>query len=168
MGFFPVPNYSFRDVTDITPKHLKKLGVRFLMLDLDNTLASYSEHEPAVDVLHWCNNMKASGIELFMISNSMNKRRVEYFAGAFQIDFILKAMKPSPSSLKKAADIKKVDMRFSAMVGDQIFTDVLAAKRAGALSILVRPRCIKNPLLALRYIIELPFRRACKTAATNG
>jgi len=50
----------------------------------------------------------------------------------------------------------------SALAGDQVFTDTLAANLAGVVSISVRPRRFTNPLLKLRYFIELPFRAMCK------
>ena len=58
----------------------------------------------------------------------------------------------------------------SALLGDQIFTDTLAANRASVISIIVKPRSNKNPFYSLRFIIEAPFRAAClkKMAATGS
>ena len=51
--FSLIPQYSFREVTDITTDFLEQLGVTFLMLDLDNTIAAYDEHVLSDDVAQW-------------------------------------------------------------------------------------------------------------------
>ena len=162
MGFFPIPDYTFNNITEITPGFLSGPGVSFLMLDLDNALAAYTEREPAADVLVWLNNIRQCGISVFMISNSLKIKRVRRFAQAFNIEFIHGAKKPSKRGLEYAMEKFGFSKSQSAMVGDQIFTDALAAKKAGVTSIILKPRHLSDPLLAIRYAIELPFRRACK------
>ena len=160
--FSLVPQYSFRDITDIKADFLVKLGIKFLMLDLDNTIAAYDEHLPSDDVLQWIEDVRSCGIELFIISNTTRKNRVEAHCGQIGVRFILRACKPSPKSLLKAMEIAGAGMNVSALIGDQVFTDTLAANRAGIISISVRPRRFTNPLLKLRYYIEVPFRAMCK------
>lgn len=156
------PRYSFRDITDVSPRFLTGLGVRFLMLDLDNTVAAYSESAPSEDVYRWAADMKQSGVELFIVSNSVRKQRVDSFAQALGIGFIKGASKPSPDGLLRTMDAEGFLPSESALAGDQIFTDTLAANRAGVVSIIVRPRRFTNPALALRYGFEAPFRAMCK------
>ena len=161
MGFSFVPQYAFRNFTSITPDFLKKLGVKFLMLDLDNTIAKYSEHSPTETIFNWVAEMKGNSIELFFISNSKRETRVDAFSEALQIDFVKDAHKPSPDCLHKTMDTKRYTAEESALLGDQIFTDTLAGNRAGVKTIIVRPLSLKNPLLFLRYAAEAPFRAAC-------
>ena len=162
MGFFPVPNYTFNNITDITPGFLSGLGVCFLMLDLDNALAAYTERDPAQDVLAWLDDIKQHEISAFMISNSLKTKRVRHFAKAFDVEFINNAKKPSKRGLIHAMEKYGFSKNQSAMVGDQIFTDALAAKNAGVISIILRPRHLSDPFLAIRYAMEIPFRKACK------
>ena len=162
MGFSMLPRYSFREITDVSPRLIMELGVRFLMLDLDNTLASYSEHSPADNVAQWVAEMKNCGIKLFIVSNSVRKGRVETFADALGIGYIKGASKPSPKVILRTINEAGFLVSESALVGDQIFTDTIAANCAGAVSILVQPRSRKNPALALRYGLEAPFRAASK------
>ena len=162
------PRYAFKDITDITPGFLASLGVKFLMLDLDNTVAAYSEHTPSEEVAFWIALMKSSGVELFIISNSIRKVRVDSFANTLGIGFIKGASKPSPNSLIKTMETSGYMPAESALAGDQIFTDTLAANRAGILSIIVKPRRFSNPLLALRYWIEAPFRALCRNKMWNS
>ena len=51
----------------------------------------------------------------------------------------------------------------TAIVGDQIFTDILGGNRAGVTTLLVEPiRLAGNPGRYLRYAAEWPFRMLSK------
>ena len=167
MSFSPVPQFSFRNITDIAPGFLGKLGVKFLMLDLDNTIASYSKQTPTDHVKRWAASMVEGGVELFIVSNSRREGRVEAFAEAMGVSFIKAARKPSPAGLLRAMNTAGYSKKESALVGDQVYTDALAANRAGIVSMVVRPLSIKNPLIAIRYIFETPFRAAVRNIAAN-
>jgi len=160
--FSCIPRYTFRNVADITAGFLEQLGVKFLMVDLDNTVAAYDEHVLSKEVAHWLAAIKNSGVELFLISNSTRIKRVKSFSISSGIRFINKACKPSPRSLFTAMETAGFDPGVSALAGDQVFTDALAANRAGIVSIIVRPRRFTNPFLRLRYLIEVPFRAMCR------
>ena len=162
MSFSPIPQYSFQKLTDISPDYLERLGVRFLMLDLDNTIASYRERLPSADVLRWASELIDRGIQLYMVTNSFRKRRVKPFAEALGIGVSMGAGKPSPKCIIRAMEMTGHERCDSAFVGDQIFTDILSANRAGVVSIIVKPKHFTNPFLALRYGIEAPFRAMCK------
>ena len=168
MSFSPIPQYDFRRLTDISPEFLKALGIRFLMLDLDNTVAAYSEHYPSDSVLRWTELIRGCGIELVIVSNSVREGRVETFAKALQTDYIKGASKPSPKVVLRKMEESGFRPYNSALVGDQIYTDTLAANRAGVVSIIVRPRRFTNPFLALRYIMEAPFRVMCRNRIRNS
>jgi len=160
--FSLIPTCTFRDITDVSPEFLSRLGIKFLMMDLDNTIAAYNEHIMADDVLKWIDSIKCSGVRLFIISNSTRRNRVQSHCDSIGVGFIMESFKPSPKSLFAAMQKEGFDTERSALAGDQIFTDTLAANRAGIVSILVRPRRFTNPFLALRYIVEIPFRLLCK------
>jgi len=157
-----IPQYAFRDITDVKADFLKQLGIKFLMLDLDNTLAAYDEHVLDDGIAQWITEITDSGVELFVISNSTRKHRVTSFSESIGVRFIMQSCKPSPKSLHKAMESAGYDSKVSALAGDQILTDTLAANFAGVTSILVRPRRFSNPFLAIRYYLEVPFRALCK------
>ena len=162
MSFSLVPQYAFRDITDITTDFLEQLGIKFLLLDLDNTLAAYDEQKLSDCISQWISQVRDSGVELFLISNSSRKKRVEAFSESIGIGFIMKSGKPSPKSLRSAMKTAGFTPEVTALAGDQVFTDALAANRAGIISIVVHPRRFTNPFLKLRYYIEVPFRAQCK------
>ena len=132
------------------------------MLDLDNTIAAYDEQVLSDNIKQWITDIKDADIELCIISNSTRKNRVESFSGSIGVRFVMQSGKPSPRGLLKAMETAGFSPEVSALAGDQIFTDTLAANRAGVVSIIVRPRRFTNPFLALRYYIEIPFRAMCK------
>ncbi|MCL2819952.1 MAG: YqeG family HAD IIIA-type phosphatase [Oscillospiraceae bacterium] len=160
--FSLIPLHLFRSITDVKSDFLEKQGIRFLMLDLDNTIAAYNEHVLSEEVTNWIAEIRNSGIELFIISNSTRKKRVESHSDSIGAGFIMQSSKPSPKSLHDAMELKGYPPEASALAGDQIFTDALAANRAGIASIIVRPKRFTNPFLALRYYIEVPIRAMCK------
>ena len=162
MKFSPVPQYAFRKVTDIAPEFLQLLGVRFLMVDMDNTIATYDVHSPSAEVMKWADAMRSDGIDLFIVSNTRRMKRVITFAEALGVGYVTNAYKPSPKGILNALRKAGHSAGESAFAGDQVYTDVLAANRAGVLSISVLPLSRKNPFIAIRYALEAPFRAACK------
>ena len=161
MSFSLRPDYTIRSLFSLTPEILKRIGADLLLLDLDNTISPYDEKEPGDKVLAWAENMKKGGIRLYIVSNS-KKIRPDVFAEKMGIPFIKYAKKPSTKMVHRA--IAQMDGVYdrTALAGDQIFTDVLAANRAGIKSILVEPIKFTNPFLKLRYIAETPFRKMFK------
>ena len=168
MSFSPIPCYSFKEITDISAKFLTKQGIKFLMLDLDNTIAAYNEHIPAPQVTQWFDEIHKSGIITYIISNSLKKHRVWAFAQELDIGMKMDARKPSPKCVLEAMEQTGFTKEVCAFIGDQIFTDTLAANRAGVTSIIVKPRQFTNPLLAVRYVAESPFRAMCKNISKNS
>jgi len=165
--FSCIPRYIFNGITDITAGFLEQSGIKFLMVDLDNTIAAYDEHVLSEEIAHWLKDIKSSGVELFLISNSTRIKRVKSFSVSTGIAFINKANKPSPKSLFRAMETAGFDCGVSALAGDQVFTDALAANRAGVVSIIIRPKKFTNPFLRLRYMFEVPFRVMCKNKTGN-
>ena len=163
--FSVIPHYSFRELTDITPEFLKRIGIKFFMLDLDNTIAAYNEHAPSDIVISWYSEIRSSGIELFIVSNSSRDNRVRSFSKLLDTDFIMRAHKPSPKAIKSAIVANGYSANVSAFAGDQVFTDALAANLAGVVSIVVKPIRMKNPFLAVRYFFEIPFRAMCRSGS---
>lgn len=161
MSFSPVADIAFNKLTDIEPEFLTERGINLLLLDIDNTVSPYSEDEPTGEIIEWVEKMKDSGIKLFFVSNNRGERP-ELFSQKLGIPYIKKAAKPLKKGTLKALKICGNKREETALCGDQSFTDVLCANRCGLTSILVQPIDIKNPLLAVRYFAELPFRKAAK------
>ena len=131
MPFPLIPTFKTKYLTDLTPEILKKHGIRFLMMDFDNTIVPYTTNTPTEAVEQWFLDMKNSGITLCMVSNS-KKPRVRVLCEAHGIPCIQHARKPFWwIGIRKALTDFQVPAAEAAIVGDQIYTDVLGGNGAG-------------------------------------
>ena len=141
---------------DITPDFLHSRGLAFLMLDFDNTIIPYTTNEPTPRIRQWLNDMKAAGISLCVVSNS-RKERVRNFCKKHDLACITHSGKPFGSGISKALKRFRAKPEQAALVGDQIFTDVLGANLNGVTSILVKAIDNHHILLKARHTLEKPF-----------
>ena len=165
MSFSLIPKMLCPALTDLTVERLHRAGVTFLMLDFDNTIVPYTNDVPTPEMEAWLQAMQASDIGLCVVSNS-HKTRVVKFCEARGIPCITHSKKPFSKGISQCRDIFSLDLSHAALVGDQIYTDVLGANCAGAVSILVRPIHLHNIWLRLRHVAELPFIFIGKRSAT--
>lgn len=151
-----VPDVIAEKLTDITPDFLKSRDIDFLMLDFDNTIVPYTQNTPTPEMEAWLKMMSQSGIGMCVVSNSKRDRVVK-FCRARDIPCITHSRKPFPKGIRQCRERFALDLSRTALVGDQIYTDVLGANCAGALSILVTPIHLHNIWLYLRHVAEKPF-----------
>ena len=161
MPHFPIPDISLGSVLEITPEFLGGHGIKLLLLDLDNTLMPYGQSLPSREMILWLKRIRNHSTEVAIFSNSHSKRP-ETVATELGIDFYDRAKKPFVKKLRKLLSDRALPPERVALAGDQIYTDVFCAKRAGILAIAVKPISLNHPLLALRYGLEMPFRAAYK------
>lgn len=153
----------FRSIFEIDPGRLAASGIKLLLADLDNTLAAYGEAEPNQAVIDWTRALEAEGVTLFILSNNRKPLRAKAYARALDIPYIGHAGKPKPGSFYRAMEQMGVTREETAIVGDQIFTDIVGGKNAGVATLLVEPiRLAGNPGRYLRYGVEWPFRAIAK------
>ena len=151
-----LPQIMTQKLTDVTPQMLQSQGISFLMLDFDNTIIPYTADEPTQEMEQWLQQMLESPIGLCVVSNSKRERVVD-FCSARGIACITHSRKPFSKGIFQCRDRFELDLSHAALAGDQIYTDVLGANCAGAVSILVRPIHLHNIWLRLRHWLELPF-----------
>ncbi len=132
------PNAYLKNVKEITIDFLNKNNIKALILDVDNTLIDFNK-KMLDGVEEWCKNLKKQGIKLFIVSNSNKKTKVEMVAKKLELPYIHFATKPFKRGFKKAAKMLQEKNENIAVVGDQIFTDVIGANRCKMFSILVEP-----------------------------
>ena len=156
MPFSLIPKIILLSLTDVTPELLSARGVRFLMLDFDNTIVPYTTNEPTEAVAAWLRRIQASEIRLCVVSNSRKPRVVE-FCKKYGLDCITHAKKPFQRGIRECLARFSLDPAECALAGDQIYTDVLGANCAGMTSILVSAIHNHTIWLKLRHVAELPF-----------
>lgn len=150
-------DFAFWRVTEITPEFLIKNNIRGLLLDLDNTLTTHDNPVPGEGVTEWLDSMRSAGIKMVIVSNN-HPPRVKPFADMLGLDFVCEGKKPLSSGFNRAQ--KKMGIPFSqlAVVGDQIFTDMLGANLKRVRGIFVYPiEHEKTKFFKLKRWAEKPF-----------
>ena len=132
------PKEYLKSVRDITIEFLKKNNIQGLILDVDNTLLDYYKNIPN-GIEEWTDYIKNNGIKCCILSNTNKKEKVEFIAKKLNLPYVYFAKKPSKSGFFKAKYILGLEPSNLAVVGDQIFTDVIGANRCKIFSILVDP-----------------------------
>lgn len=159
MKFTLVPDYIFEHFYDVTPEFLHSVGLRFLVLDIDNTLEPYENDTPSEQVVAWLQSLREKGIECAFVSNN-SKERVEFFNDQLSRPAYYKARKPLKKNVVKAMNCLGADSSSTAVMGDQIFTDVWAARNAGVKAILLPPiRDKKDLFTKFKRLLEKPIIR---------
>jgi HAD superfamily phosphatase (TIGR01668 family) len=156
------PTYVFKSVTDIKIDFLKEKNIKGLILDLDNTLTTHNNPHPAEKVTDWIEDMKNSGIKMMIVSNN-NAERVIPFAQNLGLDFVPNGRKPLATGFKKAQAIMNIQFSEIAIVGDQIFTDILGANLKRVRTIYVHPIELESGFFfKIKRFLEKPFIRKFK------
>lgn len=113
-------------------------GIRGLVLDLDNTLVRWNALRPSRRLVQWLRRVQERGFRVCIVSNN-SRRRVQVFARAAGVAAVARARKPWRRSFRKALAVLGTGLSETAVVGDQLFTDVWGGNRLGLYTILVLP-----------------------------
>ena len=133
-------------------------GKRAILLDRDNTLVPRDRKSAPEEVSRWLDRARAKGFELCMVSNNWHRDEVRRSARELELDAIAFACKPLPFALVRGMRRLGVDPEVAVMVGDQLYTDVIAGNLAGVDTILVRPQTTKD--LWYTHLFRIFERRA--------
>ena len=155
---FPFPHKIYDDVTCIRPEFLRSKGIRGLLLDIDGTLARTKDPAPSAAVDAWLREMQENGILLYILSNNKSPSRTASYAQCIGCDWRHKSKKPSPKGFLAAAAHLGLQPHELAIVGDQIYTDVLGGLRSGMWTLMVQSTDTYLWYFPLRRLAELPFR----------
>jgi len=154
-----LPDRMFSGYNEITPELLASLGAEALVCDIDNTLVTYDDPEPTEELYAWFDRMAAAGVKIAFVSNN-NAARVEGFNRSLGYIAFADAGKPSAARIRTAMEQMGVTPDKTMMLGDQIFTDVLAGRLAGLRCLLVPPIKDKKSLLfRFKRALEKPLLR---------
>ncbi|GHV29859.1 hypothetical protein FACS189481_3290 [Clostridia bacterium] len=157
-----LPDYVFNKIWDISEEDIKGMGVKFLLLDIDNTLTEHNGKTPRVEALKWLKKLKEVGIDAAIVSNGRAKR-VKEFAGVLGLQYEYSSRKPLRVGFKNIVERLGWPKSETAIIGDQIYTDVLGGNAFGIKTILVCPIEVERRLfLRLKRILEKPFLKRAK------
>lgn len=165
---FLVPDGVFPDYRAVTPALLAARGLRGIVFDIDNTLAPYEVAVPDEALCAYFAALRAAGVRMAFVSNN-NEARVSLFNRDLALPAYPRAHKPRRGALRRALADMGLSPGECALLGDQIFTDVWAARRMGMTALLVPPiRDKRDPLTRLKRLLEKPILRAYARRAAKS
>lgn len=132
------PDYYYRSVLDVDLPTLRARGIDTLLLDLDNTLLPRDGDVVPDEIKAWAAGLGEAGFKACLVSNNWHDRVVKV-ADELGCDLVAKAVKPLPFAFLKALKRAGSTRAQAAVVGDQLFTDVLGGKMIGISTILIAP-----------------------------
>ena len=158
-----IPSRLFARYQEVTPELLRGAGVTLLLSDLDFTLASKSTRRPDQPLRDWIAGLSAAGIQVMIVSNNRSGARVTEFCADLGIPYQGHAGKPSTRGLEAAMARAGTDRAHTAMLGDKLLTDVLAANRAGVPALMVEPLGGAVTLWQkVLHALQAPFKALCR------
>lgn len=164
MKFF-VPDAIYPSVRDIDLKDLQRRGIAGLLIDIDNTIVPWGNPQMDQDFIRWISLAKEEGFRICLVSNALPER-VQSFAELLGIPAVGRAMKPLGRAFRRGIDLLGLRRGQVAVVGDQLFTDVLGGNRMGLYTILVNP--LSTAELGSTQIMRRLERKVLRMLARRG
>ena len=132
------PDAMYDRIEDIDIDKLKKLNIKGMILDIDNTLMDKTKilQKPVID---WVEKVKNSGIKVYILTNTNKRKKVEKVVNELKLPYIMIALKPLKRGFKKCLKLLQLEPKEICVIGDQIFTDVLGGNRMGMYTIYTKP-----------------------------
>lgn len=130
------PELRRHHLTDITPADIRGLGAKVILLDADNTSSYDNTTTPLPGSREWVENMKQAGFSVLLLSNA-KRERAKVLADQYDIPVVALAAKPFTTGFRRAEKKMRCGPGDMVMIGDQLFTDILGAGRAGVHTIYV-------------------------------
>lgn len=125
-------------VVSLSPEILQQYQLKGLILDVDETLVPVRKKQVSEELVQWVNQIRQVAA-LWLVSNNLSENRIGRIAQSLDLPYFLGAAKPSRRKLRQAIKAMNLPVSQVAMVGDRLFTDVLAGNRLGMFTILVEP-----------------------------
>lgn len=132
------PDLIVDKVQDIDLEILRNKNIKGLILDIDNTLVPSHVKDADENAVKWIEKIKGAGFKVCIVSNASRKRVIR-FNEKLKLYAIHRASKPGTKAFMKAIRLMDIKERETAVVGDQIFTDVYGGNKLGMFTILTKP-----------------------------
>lgn len=134
------PDYYVKNFKYLDINRLKQMGIKLLLCDIDNTLVAFDDPDSNTGVRFFLDTVKSAGITVALVSNNL-KNRVERFGRNLDVQVYSFACKPFPFTFWRAMMDHHFSPKETAILGDQLFTDMLGGRLAGITTILTAPAC---------------------------
>ncbi len=133
-----LPDIYLDKIINVDISTLIKKGIKAVVLDVDNTLTHHDSQIVTDEVISWLKNAKENGLQLTIVSNN-NEKRIKPFADKIGLEYIASGCKPLTIGFTKACKKYSLKPEQIAVIGDQIYTDILGGNLKGMYTILVTP-----------------------------
>lgn len=127
------------NILSLTPQILLDNQIKGIVLDVDDTLVPISMPQITAELLLWIESVRVVIPQIWLVSNNISETRIQRIAEALNVPYITGAGKPSRRKLRRAVEAMNLPAENVAMVGDRLFTDVLAGNRLGMFTVIVKP-----------------------------
>ena len=165
--FTLVPDYRFKNFQELSVEFLIEHKIKGVILDIDNTLEPYEHDVPGEHVTAWLKSLENAGIRAAFVSNN-NKDRVEFFNKDLGLVAFYKAKKPFKKNIVLAMRKIGSDRTNTILMGDQVFTDVWAARNAKIKAALVPPINDKKDIFTrFKRLLEKPILKKYERKRKN-
>ena len=138
------PDLFASRITHIEPRELRERGIRGAIVDLDNTLVGFRTLAPLAEDAAWVAAAKEAGVAVVVLTNNATPW-ASTVAKNLDVPCIPRARKPLPRGFLRALHLLELQAHEVVVIGDQLFTDVLGARLAGLVVILVDPLVRSDP-----------------------
>ena len=154
-----IPFAHATSIYEIPVDFYKKQGVNVLLIDLDNTLDSYRLLIPTERAVKLVNSLKESGLKVIIVSNNRGKR-VSSYANAIGCPCISSTRKPFSGKIRRFLKENGYEPAETMLVGDQLMTDVLAAKGAH-IRVVLTEKIVKEDQFTTHFnrLLDRPIRK---------
>jgi HAD superfamily phosphatase (TIGR01668 family) len=133
------PSHAVHRLQDVNLEGLKARGKTVILIDVDNTLVKWRTEDFEDHTLAWLAEAKALGFNVAIISNTRNVERLARLSEKLGVKTMRGRFKPSRVMFKQALAAFGAEPKDAIMIGDQLFTDVFGANRAGVESVWLQP-----------------------------
>lgn len=130
-----IPYAYSESLFEINPDFFKKIGIKYVICDLDNTLDSHKQQIPSERTQKYLELLKNNNLIPVVISNN-SKKRVDTYCESLNLLYISRAGKPFTKNTRKFLEDNNINRDECIMVGDQLMTDIKCANKIGIKSIL--------------------------------
>ena len=161
-----IPDMYQKSIYHIDYDKLQDNGIKCLLIDLDNTCVPYKDKEPNKKLIDLFETLKDMDFKIIIFSNAL-KGRIKPFKDALNVDCLARANKPYKKNFLKVIKLFNYDLSEVAIIGDQLYTDILGGNKVGIKTILVNPMS-SDDMFITRFIYRNLEKRIYKKLTSKN
>lgn len=161
-----IPDIYQKSIYHIDYEKLLDAGIKCILFDLDNTCIPYKDKEPNKKLIELFEMLKDMDFKLIIFSNA-TRRRIAPFKKVLNVDCLARAGKPRKRNFLKVLKLFNYELSDVAIVGDQLYKDILGGNKIGIKTILVNPMSLDDMIIT-KYIFRPLEKRKYRLLEKKG